>query len=108
MLRLAPWYINFPRTRRETTEAIEQFKVFCQCRMAQVIGASDDTYIEIAVPYNDGNANYFSRKANHFSRKRRYTISTQGFLGANLVFLDIATRFPGSCHDARNFRNTSL
>ena len=101
MLRLAPWYINFPRTRRETTEAIEQFKVFCQCRMVQVIGASDDTYIEIVVPYNDGNANYFSRK-------RRYTISTQGFLGANLVFLDVATRFPGSCHDARNFRNTSL
>ena len=74
--------------------------------MAQVIGAIDGTYIAIVVHNNDANANYFSRKANYFSWKRRYTISTQGFLGANLVFLDIATRFPGSCHDARNFRNT--
>ena len=69
--------------------------------MVQVIGALDGTYIAIVLHNNDGNANYFSRK-------RRYTISTQGFLGANLVFLDVATRFPGSCHDARNFRNTSL
>ena len=67
--------------------------------MVQVIGALDGTYIAIVLHNNDGNANYFSRK-------RRYTISTQGFLGANLVFLDVATRFPGSCHNARNFRHT--
>ena len=47
-------------------------------------------------------------KADYFSRKQRYTISTQGLVGANLVFLDATTGFPGSCHDARNFRNTSL
>ena len=29
MLRLARCYIHFPRSRRETAEAIEQFKVFC-------------------------------------------------------------------------------
>ena len=74
---------------------------FCQCRIPQVIGALDGTHIPIVAPNVDG-------KADYFSRKQRYTISTQGLVGANLVFLDIATGFPGSCHDARNFRNTSL
>ena len=54
--------------------------------MVQVIGALDGTYIAIVLHNNDGNANYFSRK-------RRYTISTQGFLGANLVFLDVQLGF---------------
>ena len=85
MLRLTPRYIHFPRSRRETAAAIEQLKVFCQCRTPNVDG-----------------------KADYFSRKQRYTTSTQGFVGANLVFLDVATGFLGSCHDALNFRNTSL
>ena len=101
MLRLTPRYIHFPRSRRETAEAIKQFKVFCQCRIPQVPGALDDTHILIVAHNNDG-------KADYFSQKQRYTISTQGLVGANLVFLDVATGFPGSCHDARNFRNTSL
>ena len=74
---------------------------FCQCRIPQVIGALDGTHIPIVAPNVDG-------KADYFSRKQRYTISAQGLVGANLVFLDVATGFPGSCHDARNFRNTSL
>ena len=101
MLRLAPRCIHFPRRRTETAEAIEQFKVFCQCRIPQVLGALDGTHIPIVAPNVDG-------KVDYFSRKQRYTISTQGLVGANLVFLDVATGFPGSCHDARNFRNTSL
>ena len=101
MLRLAPRYIHFPRSRKETAEAIKQFKVFCQCRIPQVLGALDGTHIPIVAPNVDG-------KVDYFSRKQRYTISTQGLVGANLVFLDVATGFPGSCHDARNLRNTSL
>ena len=101
MLRLAPRYIHFPRSRRETAEAIKQFKVFCQCRIPQVPGALDDTHILIVAHNNDG-------KADYFSQKQRYTISTQGLVGANLVFLDVAAGFLGSCHDTCNFRNTSL
>ena len=101
MLRLAPRCIHFPRRRRETAEAIEQFKVFCQCRIPQVLGALDGTHIPIVAPNVEG-------KADYFSRKQRYTISTQGLVGANLVFLDVATGFPGNCHDAPNFRNTPL
>ena len=32
--------------------------------------------------------------------KKKYTVNTQAIVGADLVFLDIATRFPGSVHDA--------
>ena len=100
MLHLAPRYIHFPRSRRETAEAIKQFKVFCQCRIPQVPGALDGAHIPIVAPNIDG-------KADYFSQKQRYTIS-KGLVGANLVFLDVATGFPGSCHNTCNFRNTSL
>ena len=70
-------------------KAIEQFKVFCQCR------------IRLVARNVDG-------KADLLCRKQRYTISTQGLVGANLVFLDVATGFPEGCRDAGNFRNTSL
>ena len=47
-------------------------------------------------------------KPNYFSRKQCHTITTQAVVGANLLFLDVATGFPGSSHDARNLRNTSF
>ena len=101
ILRLAPWYIHFPRSRRETVEAIEQFKVFCQCIIPQVIGALNGTHIPIVAPNVDG-------KADYFSRKQGYIISTQELVGTNLVFLDVTTQFSGSCHNAGNFRLTSM
>ena len=75
--------------------------MFCQCRIPQVPGALDDTHILIVAHNNDG-------KADYFSQKQRYTISTQGIAGANLVFPCVATGFPGSYHGACNFGNTSL
>ena len=83
ILRLAPRCIHFPRSRRETAEAIKQ--VFCQCRIPQVIGALDGAHIPIVAPNVDG-------KADYFSREQRYTVSTQGLVR------DVATGSPGSCH----------
>ena len=70
-------------------------------QVPQVLGALDGTNIPIVAPNVDG-------KTDYFSQKQRYTISTEGLFGSNLVFLDVGTGFPGSCHNARNFRNTSL
>ena len=39
---------------------------------------------------------------------RTHTHTTQAVVGADLLFLNVATGFPGSSHDARNLRNTSL
>ena len=48
-------------------------------------------------------------KVDNYSHKQKYTVNTtQAVVGAGLVFLDIATGFPGSVHDARVLRSTSL
>ena len=38
----------------------------------------------------------------------KYTVNTQAVVGADLVFLDIVTGFPGNVRDARVLRSTSL
>ena len=67
----------------------------------EVVGAIDGTHFEIICPDSDS-------KVDYYSRKQRYTVNTQAVVGADLVFLDIATGFPGSVHDARVLRSTLL
>ena len=93
MKRKAPHYIKFPETRLETPECIEKFRMSTNCKIAQVVGAFDGTYVRISGPETDGKPDYFSRKQCH-------TITTQAVVGADLLFLDVATGFPGSSHDA--------
>ena len=38
--------------------------------------------------------------------KQRYTVNTQAVVGSNLIFLDVATGFPGSIHDGRMLEAT--
>ena len=47
-------------------------------------------------------------KADYFCRKQHYSINTQAIAGANLIFYDVATGFPGSVHDSRILRNTTV
>ena len=101
ILHLAPWYINFPRSRREIVEDIEQFRVCCQCIIPQVTRALNGTNIAIVAP----NVN---EKGDYFSQKQGYIISTQELVGTNLIFLDVTIQFSGSCHNAGNFRKTSM
>ena len=44
----------------------------------------------------------------YFSRKQKYTVHTQAVVGSNLIFLDVATGFPGSIHDTRMLQETKL
>ena len=44
-------------------------------------------------PNNESSVDYFSNKL-------KYTVNTQAVVGSNLIFLDVATRFPGGIHDA--------
>ena len=99
--RHAKVFIKFPSTRRETLEAMERFKITSNCVIPQVVGAIDGTHIEILCPSNDSRVDYFNRK-------QRYSMNTQGVVGGNLIFLDIATGYPGSIHDSRVLRQTAL
>ena len=94
-------FIKFPNNAIETASEIQSFKVMTGCVIPQVLGAIDGTHIEILSPECDS-------KVDYYSRKQKYTINTQAVVGGNLMFFDVATGFPGSIHDARVLRATSL
>ena len=94
-------FICFPKLGNETRSAIRDFKEETNCKIPQALGAIDCTHIKILPPVNED-------KKDYFSRKRCHTINKQAAIGANLKILDLATGFPGSIHDARALRKTSI
>ena len=87
---------------KQQVKSIQRFKVMTECVIPQVLGAIDGTHIEIISPRCVRKVDYYC------SRKRKYTINTQAVVGRDLMFLDVATGFPGSMHDARVLRATSF
>ena len=88
-------------TSDELENAIEKFKTCCNSKIPQSPGAIDGTHIYIKTPQCDS-------KYDYFCRKQRYSINTQAVVGGDLLFLDLATGFPGSLHNSRLLRHTSL
>ena len=86
--------------RLETSQCIKKFRISTNCKIPQVVSTVDGTHVRISARKTDG-------KPDYFSHKQCPTISTH-VVGADLLFLDVSTGFPGSSHDARNLRNTSL
>ena len=70
-------------------------------KIPQAVGAIDGTHIPILTPATESQNDYYSRK-------ERHTINTQAAVGANLMFLDVATGFPGCMHDAQVLQHTAL
>ena len=101
LLQFSQHFIHFPESELETAIAIEKFSESVDCDLPQVVGAIDATHVQILAPANESRVDYFSRK-------QKYTIVSQGVVGANLIFLDFVTGFPGSIHDSRALRATEL
>ena len=101
VVRMAPEFIKFPKTTSEIGAKIRSFCDFTGCKISQVLGAIDGTHIEILAPSSDS-------KVDYFNRKQKFTVNTQAVIGANLEFLDVATGYPGSVHDARVLRSSAL
>ena len=85
----------------EVALAIQKFQDSVDCKIPQIVGAIDGTHIGINSPTGDS-------KIDYFNRKQRYSISTQTVVGGNLTFLNIATGYPGSIHDAHIPRDPAL
>ena len=98
---MSPEFIKFPKTTLETGAKIRSFCDFTGCKIPQILGAIDGTHIEILAPSSDS-------KVDYFNRKQKFTVNTQVVIGANLEFLDVATGYPGSVHDARVLRSSAL
>ena len=94
-------YISFPVTPHENAGAILKFKADVNCKISQAVDALDGTHMPILSPATESKNDYYSRKKMH-------TINNQVVAGANLMFLDVVTCFPGCMHDARVLQHTAL
>ena len=101
LIQIGDQFISFPTSAVEVGDGIENFKQDVNCKIPQVIGALDGTLIEILAP-SEGH------KADYFARNKRYCVNTQAIVGANLLFLHVATGYPGSIHDARMWRSSEI
>ena len=99
--RLSKTYIKFPRTPIELGMDIQLFKDDVNCKIPQAFAAVDGTHIEIMAPDCPS-------KTDYFARTKRYTVNTQCIVGANLIFYSVATGYPGSCHDARVWKESKV
>ena len=93
-------FIELLSSREERAEAISKFKEYCSCKILQTVGAIDGTHIGIKALQNDSKIFIFLVS--------RSTVSKHKLpLGVNLMLLDLVT-YPGSLHDSRVLRNSSI
>ncbi len=91
-------YIKLPTNERATAIALEKFSK--NCKLPQVMGAIDATHIEIIATEDN--------PTDCFCHKQKYTINTQAVVGADEMFMDIVTGFPGSIHDPKTLRGSKI
>lgn len=92
--------ICWPQTEAECRGIAAEFSRKASPGMPNVCGAIDGTLITITAP-REFEANYVDRHGNHSINVLAVT-NTQG------RFLFLSARWPGSVHDARVYRNSSL
>jgi len=69
-------------------------------RLPNVVGAIDGTHIPINAPHE--------KAVDYFSHYRHHNFGIQAVADGDLLFLDFSAGYPGSMHDARILRNSSL
>ena len=91
-------FIIFPETEEETRRQIAKFAA--NSDFPQIVGAIDGTFIKTFAPKDDPVA--------YICRKKFHALVLQAVVDYNLKFTDIATGFPGSFHDSRVLRLSSI
>lgn len=64
------------------------------------LGAIDGSHVRIDKPVEDADS--------YINRKQYFSLHIQGTVNHNLKFLDVFIGYPGSVHDARVFKNSSI
>ncbi|XP_063894763.1 putative nuclease HARBI1 [Helicoverpa armigera] len=95
---LRPNFVNLPENREEIIAIQERFHNIA--RFPRVIAAIDCTHIKIMSPGGDTAENYRNRKG-------FFSLNVQAMCTANLQFVDIVARWPGSSHDSLIFNNSA-
>lgn len=64
------------------------------------LGAIDGCHIRIDKPVEDPDS--------YINRKQFFSLHLQGTVNHNMKFIDVFIGYPGSVHDARVFKNSSI
>ena len=91
-------YIRFPSTNIDVLTTQQTFEGLTD--LPNVVGAIDGTHIKIKTPTESG--------PDYFSRLQQHDVVVQAVADGEKRFLDVAAGFPGSMHDSRVLRNSSL
>ena len=90
--------IKFPASAEETRSCTETFSALSN--LPNVVGAIGCSHIQIKAPAESA--------IDCFSRYQQYDFIVQGVVDGRKMFLDFAAGFPGSLHDSRVLRNSTL
>ncbi|CAK1597402.1 unnamed protein product [Parnassius mnemosyne] len=98
---LLPRYIHFPRSMNVVKRKFEELgRSNIQHGFNNIIGTIDCTHIKINRPRGISHSEIYRNRKGYFS------INVQAIVGPNMEIFDIVTRWPGSSHDSRIFRNS--
>ena len=91
-------FIRFPDDLLDVTLAMRRSESLAG--FPNVVGAIDGSHIAIKAPH--------VHHEDYFNRKKNYSINLQGVVDATGKFIDVSTGWPGSIHDARVLRLSTL
>ena len=91
-------YIKIPETEAETLAATGTFKDLSE--LPNIVGAIDGSHIRIKVPKDNA--------VDYFSRYQQHDFIIQAVVNDQKLFLDFICGFPGSMHDARVLRRSTI
>ena len=101
MMSKAELWIKFPTTAAEIQTAQEMWQARRPFQIPFVIGAVDCTHVKITKPAAPQGDDYINRKG-------QATINVQATCNASEMFTSVDATWPGSVHDSRIWRNSSV
>ncbi|XP_050505022.1 putative nuclease HARBI1 [Diabrotica virgifera virgifera] len=96
---LRPQFLQMPQNRNELNKVQNDF--YHILRFPRVLGAIDCTHIKIQAPGGEHGELFRNRKG-------WFSINVQATCNAQLKFIDIVARWPGSVHDSTIFNDSLL
>ena len=98
MMEVGKTFIRLPKDNEETQNIMNAFE--SKFAFPQVFGCIDGTHIPIKRPTEN--------PQDYFCYKMKYLLNVQAICDEKGMFLDVDTRWPGSVHDAKVYKNSLI